>query len=101
MRDGADPADDLDALSVRYEDLWRAIVGAADNLAYLLAYNSLLAAGAAAQEASQQVFEAEARDLAAHADLVAAIAAGDGDLAASLADALLSRSLTAALEALA
>jgi len=98
---GAGAADDLETLSVRYEDLWRAIVGAADNLAYLLAYNSLLAAGAAAQEASQQVFAGEARDLAAHQALVAAIAAGDGDLAASLADTLLSRSLTVALEALA
>ena len=47
------------------------------------------------------MFETEARDIAAHADLVAAIAAGDGDLAATLADTLLSRSLTAALEALA
>ena len=101
VTDGAEPDGDLAALSQRYEDLWRAIVGAADNLAYLLAYNSLLAAGAAAQEASQQVFETEARDIAAHADLVAAIAAGDGDLAATLADTLLSRSLTAALEALA
>ena len=101
VRDGADGAGDLELLSVRYEDLWRAIVGAADNLAYLLAYNSLLAAGAAAQEASQEVFEGEARDVEAHAELVAAIAAGDGDLAASRADALLSRSLTVALEALA
>ena len=101
LRDGADPAGDLETLSVRYEDLWRAIVGAADNLAYLLAYNSLLAAGAAAQTASQEIFEAEARDVVAHAGLVAAIAAGDGGLAAGLADTLLSRSLTAALEALA
>lgn len=101
VRDAADPAGDLEALSVRYEDLWRAIVGAADNLAYLLAYNSLLAAGAAAQAASQEVFEGEARDVAAHAELVAAIAAGDGELAARHADTLLSRSLTAALEALA
>jgi GntR family transcriptional regulator, transcriptional repressor for pyruvate dehydrogenase complex len=99
--DGADPDGDLTGLSERYEDLWRAIVGAADNVAYLLAYNSLLAAGAAAQEASQQVFEEEARDVSAHAELVAAIAAGDGERAATLADSLLSRSLAAALEALA
>ena len=85
----------------RYEALWRAIVEASDNLAYLLAYNSLLAAGAAAQEESQQVFESEARDLEAHAALVAAIGDGDGDRAALLADDLLSRSLTAALAALA
>jgi GntR family transcriptional repressor for pyruvate dehydrogenase complex len=99
--DGSDPAAALPALSARYEALWRAIVEASDNLAYLLAYTSLLAAGAAAQEASHQVFESEARDLDAQAALVAAIAGGDGDRAALLADDLLSRSLTAALAALA
>lgn len=99
--DATNPAASLDALSVRYEALWRAIVEASDNLAYLLAYNSLLAAGASAQEESQQVFESEARDLEAHAGLVEAIAEADGDRAALLADDLLSRSLTAALAALA
>ena len=101
VNDGANPAAALPALSARYEALWRAIVEASDNLAYLLAYNSLLAAGAAAQEASHQVFESEARDLDAQAALVAAIAGGDGERAALLADELLSRSLTAALAALA
>ncbi len=101
LTDGAGPGDDLDVISQRYEDLWRAIVVAADNLAYVLGYNSLLAAGAAAQEASQEVFEDEARDVAAHAELIAAIADGDGERAATLADGLLSRSLAAALEALA
>ena len=99
-QDGADPREDLATLSARYEDLWRAVVEACDNLAYLLAYNSLLAAGAAAHDESQKVFEPEARDLAAHAELVDAIAAGDGERAALLADDLLSRSLTAALAAL-
>ena len=41
--DGADPGGDLAALSERYEELWRALVVAADNVAYLLAYNSLIA----------------------------------------------------------
>ena len=72
MRDGADAADDLETLSAPLRGSVAAIVGAADNLAYLLAYNSLLAAGAAAQEASQQVFEGEARDLAAHVALAGA-----------------------------
>lgn len=99
--DGADPEGDLGALSERYEDLWRAIVEASDNVAYVLAYNNLLTAGAAAQGASHEVFATEARDTAAHTDLVTAIADGDGELAASLADSLLSRSLTAALAALA
>lgn len=101
VTDGADPSAPLAELSARYEALWRAIVEASDNLAYLLAYNSLLAAGDAAQEASQQVFASEARDLEAHAALVTAIGDGDGDRAALLADDLLSRSLTAALAALA
>ena len=47
------------------------------------------------------MFESEARDLDAQSALVAAIADGDGDRAALLADDLLSRSLTAALAALA
>ena len=100
VADEADAAGDLAVLSTRYEALWRAIVAAADNLAYLLAYNSLLAAGAAEPGPSQEVFASEARDFAAQADLVAAIAAGEPDRAALLADALLSRSLTAAFAAL-
>jgi DNA-binding FadR family transcriptional regulator len=90
---------DLDTLSARYEDLWRAIVEAADNLAYLLAYNSLLAATDAAREASHEVFAAEAGDRAAHAALVEAIGDRDGERAAALADELLSRSLAAVCSA--
>lgn len=90
--DGA-PGDDLAALSDRYEELWRLLVAASDNVAYVLAYNSLLAAGQAAQDASREIFAADARDLAAHAALVRAVADGDGALAVDLADDLLSRSL--------
>lgn len=91
---GDEPGDDLAALSVRYEELWRTLVRAADNVAYALAYNGLLAA--AANDAAREVFAAEARDLRAHAELVDAVAAGDGERAAALADALLSCSLAPA-----
>lgn len=85
---------DLATLSHRYEDLWRGLVDAAGNLAWALAFNSLLAAIAVAPEASRRVFAAEAADTEAQAALVEAVAAGDGELAARRADALLSRSLT-------
>ena len=93
---GAELGDDLDALTLRYEELWRTLVAAADNVAYALAYNGLLAATAAAHDASRDVFASEARDLAAHAELVEAVCAADDEQAAILADALLSRSLTPA-----
>lgn len=94
----ADPPDDPDALAERYEDLWRALVAASGNVAYLLAYNSLLAAGHAARSASREVFAAEAADLPAHVELVEAVAGGGRDRSRALADALLSRSLDAARE---
>jgi DNA-binding FadR family transcriptional regulator len=93
---GAELAGDPDALAERYEELWRALVAAGGNVAYLLAYNSLLAAGHAAPAASREVFAAEAADLPAHAALVEAVAARDAGLARERADALLSRSLHAA-----
>jgi DNA-binding FadR family transcriptional regulator len=92
--DGAPADGDLAVLSERYEELWRALVAAADNVAYVLAYNSLLAAGRAGQDASRELFAADARDLSAQAALVEAVAGGDGERAASLADDLLSRSLS-------
>ncbi len=92
--DGTEPGGDLAALSERYEELWRALVVAADNVAYLLAYNSLIAAGRAAEEASRELFAADARDLPAQAALVEAVAGGDAERAARLADDLLSRSLS-------
>jgi len=81
---------------VRYEELWRVLVRACDNVAYELAYNSLLAATDAALPASRAVFADEVRAVDAHRELVEAIAMADGELAAMRADALLSRSLTTA-----
>jgi len=97
--DGADPAGDIDALGVRYEEIWRALVAASDNVAYTLAYNSLLAGTSAVTRLSHGVFAAEVRDLGAHADLIAAVAGRDGDRAAGHADALLRRTLATALAA--
>jgi GntR family transcriptional repressor for pyruvate dehydrogenase complex len=95
---GGELAGDLEALSIRYEELWRTLVAAAGNLAYVLAYNSLLTAGHAAPAESFAVFASEADDLPAHAALVEAVAGGAPDKAADLADALLSRSLAAVRE---
>ena len=95
---GAQLAGDLEALSIRYEELWRTLVAAAGNLAYVLAYNSLLAAGHAAPAESFAVFAAESADLAAHAELVEAVAARAPERAAKLAGALLSRPLAAVRE---
>ncbi|HEY5143147.1 MAG TPA: GntR family transcriptional regulator [Solirubrobacteraceae bacterium] len=95
-RTSALAADDLEAAAVRYEELWRVLVRACDNVAYELAYNSLLAATDAALPASRAVFADEVRAVDGHRDLVEAIALGDGELAAVRADVLLSRSLDSA-----
>lgn len=97
--DGADPAGDLHVLTVRYEELWLDLVAASDNLAYSLAYNSLLRGTSAVAALSEEVFAAEVRDLAAHAALVEAVAEGEEEDAAACADALLQRTLAGALAA--
>lgn len=98
-RDGADPAGDIDELGIRYEEIWRGLVAASDNVAYTLAYNSLLAGTSAVAQLSYEIFAAEVRDLGAHADLIDAVAARDGTRAAESADALLRRTLATALAA--
>lgn len=97
--DGATPQDDAATLGVRYEELWRALVAASDNLAYTLAYNSLLAGTGVAAELAHAAFHPEATDLPAHAALVEAIAAGAADDAAERADDLLRRTLVTAFGA--
>jgi DNA-binding FadR family transcriptional regulator len=92
-------ATDLEALGTRYENVWRALVTASDNLAYALSYNTLLVGTGAVAELSHAVFAAEARDLDAHRALIAAVADGDETLAAERADELLSRSLATAFGA--
>ncbi|HVP01873.1 MAG TPA: GntR family transcriptional regulator [Solirubrobacteraceae bacterium] len=88
----------LDAAAIRYEELWRVLVRACDNVAYELAYNSLMATTDAALPASRAVFADEVRATDAHRELVEAVAGGDGELAAQRAGALLSRSLVSVLE---
>ncbi len=95
-RTSAGAADELEAAAVRYEELWRVLVRACDNVAYELAYNSLLAATDAALPASRTVFADEVCAVDGHRDLVEAIALADAELAAVRADALLSRSLITA-----
>jgi DNA-binding FadR family transcriptional regulator len=82
-----------------YAHLWDHVIDGADNIAYRLAYNSLLAGLDPNSDASRALFSGEACDLAAVAALVAAIAARRPDAAAEAAADLLTRAL--ALSALA
>jgi GntR family transcriptional regulator, transcriptional repressor for pyruvate dehydrogenase complex len=82
---------------VRYAELWDHVIDGADNIAYRLAYNSLLAGLDPDSALSRSLFGAEAVDVEAVAALVAAIAAHDDDDAAAAAAGLLTRALTAAL----
>jgi len=84
--DVSDPA----VLAERYEQLWRLIVVAADNLAYRLAYNSLVLAMNQNAAVTRDLAAPEAADLPTQRALAAAIAAGDTDGAASAARLLTS-----------
>lgn len=76
-----------------YAQLWDHVIDGADNIAYRLAYNSLLAGLDPGDELSRALFGAEAGDIEAVQELVAAIAAGDPDLASDTAAGLLTRAL--------
>ncbi|HUR86256.1 MAG TPA: GntR family transcriptional regulator [Solirubrobacteraceae bacterium] len=84
---------------LRYAALWDRIIDGADNLAYRLAYNSLLAGLDPAAEPSRSLFAAEVTDAGAHARLVTAIAGADPDAAADAAADLLTRALAGATAA--
>jgi GntR family transcriptional repressor for pyruvate dehydrogenase complex len=86
------------AAPLRYAALWDRIIDGSDNLAYRLAYNSLLATLDPGEEPSRSLFGAETTDARAQAALVAAIAAGDPDAAAAAAADLLARALAPATE---
>lgn len=75
----------------RYAELWDLLVDASGNVAYRLAYNSLLAALDGIRELADAASEAEHADLEAQSALVEAIAAGDAGTAARLAHELLGR----------
>jgi GntR family transcriptional regulator, transcriptional repressor for pyruvate dehydrogenase complex len=85
------------ALAVRYAELWERIVDGADNVAYRLAFNSLLAGLDVLGDLSLQLFAPEFRDLEAQAALVAAVASHDPEAAEAAARDLLARALGAAL----
>jgi DNA-binding FadR family transcriptional regulator len=78
-----------------YAQLWNHVIDGAGNIAYRLAYNSLLAGLDPDSDLSRALFSAEAGDVDAAAALVTAIAARDPDGAAAAAADLLSRALAA------
>jgi GntR family transcriptional repressor for pyruvate dehydrogenase complex len=82
---------ELDVRNTLYEAFWDLIVDAADNLAYRLALNTLVAQQAVRLDAGQ--VGDELRDPGAVRALAAAIAAGDEDRAHTLARELLERSI--------
>jgi DNA-binding FadR family transcriptional regulator len=88
QRDAGPPAAPL-----LYARLWNHVVDGADNIAYRLAYNSLLAGLDPDGEASRALFTAEACDHEAIGALVAAIAARIPGAAADAAEDLLTRAL--------
>jgi GntR family transcriptional repressor for pyruvate dehydrogenase complex len=90
----------LSALSWRY---WELIIDGCDNLAYRLAYNSLRAAAAPADEVLPVVTGPELRDLVDHRSLAEAIRAGDAPTAEATARTILQlgiASMTALLASL-
>ncbi|MFP5362036.1 MAG: FadR/GntR family transcriptional regulator [Thermoleophilia bacterium] len=78
---------------VLYAHLWEHVIDGAGNIAYRLAYNSLLAGLDPGSELSRALFGDEARDHAIVAALVGAIAARDPDAAGAAATDLLARAL--------
>ncbi|GAA3385188.1 FadR/GntR family transcriptional regulator [Cryptosporangium minutisporangium] len=77
-------------LAERYEQFWRLIVVAGENLAYQLAYNSLVTAMNQNVAATRELSAPEAADLATQRVLASAIAAADAEGAASAARRLTS-----------
>ena len=81
---------DFVALAARYEQLWRLIVVASENLAYQLAYNSLVLAMNQNADVTRALSAPEITDLVTQTVLASAIATGDADGAADAARALTS-----------
>jgi DNA-binding FadR family transcriptional regulator len=72
---------------------WLEVVEASGNLAFRLALNSLVQAIDSGPDVMDALLAADRADLLAHAPLAAAIAARDSELAARLADAILSQAV--------
>ena len=81
---------DLTVLAERYESFWRLIVVASGNLAYQLAYNSLVLAMSHDIELIRGLGAPEITDLATQRVLASAIASHDADAAADAARRLTS-----------
>lgn len=76
-----------------YAQLWNHVIDGADNIAYRLAYNSLLAGLDPDSAQSRALFTPEACDIEAISTLVAAIAALIPDAAGDAAEDLLTRAI--------
>ncbi|MFR9799792.1 FadR/GntR family transcriptional regulator [Streptomyces sp. MS06] len=74
---------------------WRLIVEGSGNIAYLLAFNTLVDGGMTAGEVPAELRATELLDVSAHTRLAALIAARDGQGAEGAARALLARSAPA------
>ncbi|WP_344256414.1 FadR/GntR family transcriptional regulator [Terrabacter carboxydivorans] len=72
---------------------WLAVVEASGNLTFRLALNSLVQAIDSGPDVMDALLAADRADLLPHAPLASAIAAGDAELAARLADAILSQAV--------
>lgn len=83
-------------LARRYAELWTLLVDGSGNVAYRLAYNSLIDALDRIRELADAATEPEHADLDSQAALVEAIAAGDPEQAGALASELLGRMPAAA-----
>lgn len=94
--DAVDAAPGQNELSERYSAFWALIVDGADNLAYRLAFNSLVAGAHSLGELSHELHADEYADAAARRKLVQAIAARDAGAAERAARRLLERTLAAA-----
>jgi len=93
-------AEDLPLLQQRVMELWDALVEAADNLAYRLAFNSLREAELRFRQGLRIVLAEEIRDVAGYAAIVRAVEAGDGEAAARAARKVVQRGTRAIARAL-
>ena len=73
---------------------WAEVVDASDNLAFRLAFNSLIDAVDAQPELMAVLLEADRDDGQPHAELARAIGDRDAERAAQVADVILSQALT-------
>ena len=90
----ADPAVRTGPPAPRDRAFWAEVVDASGNLAFRLAFNSLLDAVDAQPELMAVLLEADRGDGEPHAELASAIAAREPDRAAAAADNILSQALT-------